>query len=387
MRKRVLLVPDGMADLPHRRAGRAHAARGCPHAGHGRPGARRGRWGWCAPSRTAWPRAATSPTSPCSATTRAAVYTGRAPLEAASIGVELGPDDVAYRCNLVTIADGVMQRQHRRPHRQRPRRRRARARSTRASAASRSSSTPASAYRNLMVWRGGERGAAARRRTTSSTSRSAGHGCREPAPPAATLRDVMASAHAAIAGLAPGDRHLALGRGHGAEHAAASASCAACAAPSSAPSTWSSGIGRLRRHGRGRRAGRDRRPRHRLRRQGARGARGAAARRSRVRARRGAGRGRRTGAAWRRRCAPSSASTPRCWRRSWRRAAAGGHGPAGPLHAGLAAHARRPAGAVRLRRRPAALAAPAFGETAAATTGLFLESGAALMGLFLAETS
>ncbi len=30
-------------------------------------------------------------------------YTGRAPLEAASIGVELGPDDVAYRCNLVNI--------------------------------------------------------------------------------------------------------------------------------------------------------------------------------------------------------------------------------------------------------------------------------------------
>lgn len=30
-------------------------------------------------------------------------YTGRAPLEAASIGVKLGPDDVAYRCNLVTL--------------------------------------------------------------------------------------------------------------------------------------------------------------------------------------------------------------------------------------------------------------------------------------------
>ncbi|MFN4218899.1 MAG: cofactor-independent phosphoglycerate mutase [Candidatus Bipolaricaulia bacterium] len=30
-------------------------------------------------------------------------YTGRAPLEAASIGVELGPDDVALRCNLVTL--------------------------------------------------------------------------------------------------------------------------------------------------------------------------------------------------------------------------------------------------------------------------------------------
>jgi 2,3-bisphosphoglycerate-independent phosphoglycerate mutase len=30
-------------------------------------------------------------------------YTGRSPLEAASMGVELGPDDVAFRCNLVTL--------------------------------------------------------------------------------------------------------------------------------------------------------------------------------------------------------------------------------------------------------------------------------------------
>src|SRR5208283_2540586 len=30
-------------------------------------------------------------------------YTGRAPLEAASMGVELGAHDVAYRCNLVTL--------------------------------------------------------------------------------------------------------------------------------------------------------------------------------------------------------------------------------------------------------------------------------------------
>ncbi|MBI5237657.1 MAG: cofactor-independent phosphoglycerate mutase [Deltaproteobacteria bacterium] len=32
-------------------------------------------------------------------------YTGRAPLEAASIGVQLGTDDVAFRCNLVTIKE------------------------------------------------------------------------------------------------------------------------------------------------------------------------------------------------------------------------------------------------------------------------------------------
>jgi 2,3-bisphosphoglycerate-independent phosphoglycerate mutase len=32
------------------------------------------------------------------------VYTGRSPIEAAGMGVELGPDDVAFRCNLVTLA-------------------------------------------------------------------------------------------------------------------------------------------------------------------------------------------------------------------------------------------------------------------------------------------
>lgn len=32
-------------------------------------------------------------------------HTGRSPIEAASMGVELGPDDVAFRCNLVTIEE------------------------------------------------------------------------------------------------------------------------------------------------------------------------------------------------------------------------------------------------------------------------------------------
>nr|WP_319376694.1 cofactor-independent phosphoglycerate mutase [uncultured Methanoregula sp.] len=35
-------------------------------------------------------------------------YTGRGPLEALSMGVDLAPDDVAYRCNLVTIAENTM---------------------------------------------------------------------------------------------------------------------------------------------------------------------------------------------------------------------------------------------------------------------------------------
>jgi 2,3-bisphosphoglycerate-independent phosphoglycerate mutase len=33
----------------------------------------------------------------------ATVYTGRSPIEAAGMGVELGPSDVAFRCNLVTL--------------------------------------------------------------------------------------------------------------------------------------------------------------------------------------------------------------------------------------------------------------------------------------------
>src|SRR5690242_15725319 len=35
-------------------------------------------------------------------------HTGRAPIEAAAQGIALGPDDWAIRCNLVTVADGVM---------------------------------------------------------------------------------------------------------------------------------------------------------------------------------------------------------------------------------------------------------------------------------------
>ena len=35
-------------------------------------------------------------------------YTGRGPLEAASLGVKLGENDVAFRCNLVTLKDGSM---------------------------------------------------------------------------------------------------------------------------------------------------------------------------------------------------------------------------------------------------------------------------------------
>ena len=35
-------------------------------------------------------------------------YPGRGPLEAVSQGIELGPDDIAFRCNLVHTADGIL---------------------------------------------------------------------------------------------------------------------------------------------------------------------------------------------------------------------------------------------------------------------------------------
>ncbi|MFA5875433.1 MAG: 2,3-bisphosphoglycerate-independent phosphoglycerate mutase, partial [Candidatus Margulisiibacteriota bacterium] len=36
-------------------------------------------------------------------------YTGRGPLEAASLGIDLKKDEVAFRCNLVYVANGIMQ--------------------------------------------------------------------------------------------------------------------------------------------------------------------------------------------------------------------------------------------------------------------------------------
>ena len=35
-------------------------------------------------------------------------YTGRGPLEAANMGIEMGDNDIAFRCNLVTVSDGRM---------------------------------------------------------------------------------------------------------------------------------------------------------------------------------------------------------------------------------------------------------------------------------------
>ena len=40
------------------------------------------------------------------------VYEGRGPLEAASIGYDMTPDDMAMRCNIITLADGRIKNHH-----------------------------------------------------------------------------------------------------------------------------------------------------------------------------------------------------------------------------------------------------------------------------------
>lgn len=40
------------------------------------------------------------------------VYEGRGPLEAASIGYDMQPEDMAMRCNIITLADGVIKNHH-----------------------------------------------------------------------------------------------------------------------------------------------------------------------------------------------------------------------------------------------------------------------------------
>ena len=86
-------------------------------------------------------------------------FTGRAPMEAAAQGIELGPSDWAIRCNLVTVEDQVMRdftADHittEEAHASCWRRCRKRSPAIRSFAA-RSSSSPGVSYRNLLIWRG-----------------------------------------------------------------------------------------------------------------------------------------------------------------------------------------------------------------------------------------
>ena len=208
-------------------------------------------------------------------------YTGRAPLEAAAMGIELGPDDWAVRCNLMTIRDGkltdftaghitsaegrslieAIQAELGRPaiefH-------------------------PGVSYRNLMIYRGRPGESPFTDETVTDPPHdhpdqpAADHLPRGPG--ADLLKDLMSRAQSRArrpprqpgphrGGQAAGQRDLALGAGQGAQHAEVrrAPSLEGCDHLGGRPGARRGRAGRLDAD---RRARGDRVPRHRLRRQG-----------------------------------------------------------------------------------------------------------------------
>ena len=106
--KYAIIIPDGCADEPQAALGREDAAAGGPHAGDGRD--RRARASWAGRDNVPDHLPAGSDVANLSLLgyDPTANFTGRAPLEAAAQGIELGPDDWAIRCNLVTVEDQIM---------------------------------------------------------------------------------------------------------------------------------------------------------------------------------------------------------------------------------------------------------------------------------------
>jgi 2,3-bisphosphoglycerate-independent phosphoglycerate mutase len=100
--KYIILLGDGMADRPHADLG----GRTCLQAAR-TPNmdllASRGRVGMVRTVPEGFPPGSDVANLTVMGYDPRKYYTGRSPLEAASIGVELGTDDVAFRCNLVTL--------------------------------------------------------------------------------------------------------------------------------------------------------------------------------------------------------------------------------------------------------------------------------------------
>jgi len=153
MRRRLLLVPDGMADEPQEALGGR-----TPLEAADTPAmdalARGGTVGLVQTVPPGMPAASDVANLSALGYDPRAVYTGRSPLEAASIGVDLGPGDVAYRCNLVTIVDGVM-KDHTAGQVPSAEGRRLVAALQAALGGGAFEFHPGVSYRNLMVWRGG----------------------------------------------------------------------------------------------------------------------------------------------------------------------------------------------------------------------------------------
>jgi 2,3-bisphosphoglycerate-independent phosphoglycerate mutase len=106
--KLVVLLGDGMADLP------LQALQGrTPLQAAKKPNmdrlAKRGRSGLAQTVPDGFPPGSDVANLSVMGYAPSQHYTGRAPLEAAAMDVRLAPDDIAFRCNFVTIENGIMQ--------------------------------------------------------------------------------------------------------------------------------------------------------------------------------------------------------------------------------------------------------------------------------------
>ena len=105
--KYAIVIPDGAADEPHPSLGGKTALQTArtPHMDRL---AREGRLGLSRNVPDRFLPASDVATLSLLGYDPVAYYTGRAPLEAAAMGVRLGPDDWAIRCNLLTIHGGLL---------------------------------------------------------------------------------------------------------------------------------------------------------------------------------------------------------------------------------------------------------------------------------------
>jgi 2,3-bisphosphoglycerate-independent phosphoglycerate mutase len=105
--KYAVLIGDGMADFPIRELGEKTPLQkaSIPNMDHI---ARHGRTGLARTVSEGMPPGSDVANMSIIGYDPQKYYTGRAPLEAASMGVPLGKDDVAFRCNLITVNDNII---------------------------------------------------------------------------------------------------------------------------------------------------------------------------------------------------------------------------------------------------------------------------------------
>ena len=103
--KHIIILGDGMADLPVKRLGDKTLLQ-CANKPMMDRMAREGRCGRLLTVPEGFPPGSEVANTAILGYDLNKVYEGRGPLEAASIGYEMEPDDLALRCNLITIEDG-----------------------------------------------------------------------------------------------------------------------------------------------------------------------------------------------------------------------------------------------------------------------------------------